>query len=188
MPWHVDEGSAVDLMVGIFNDPSTFPYSLLTPWLLLWFLPLGAVWSMVRGILGGVFYGKALWRRQALVFSKFAVIGLVWFYLAHGDNAGVPLFSQQRGDLRGGYWLAASSLTLLILLVLFEGTLPTQDPWLARLYRLPPDHPERMRAGLYRACPVCGKPNDERARRCSGCGMILFPDADFQPERQRRSP
>jgi hypothetical protein len=181
LDWHVRGGTAMDLL-GRMSEDFYFPYSLVSSWTLLMLLPITAILSMIRGILGTLFYDEVLWRRAAWKFALASGISMVWFYAAFGEDADIPGTGTHVGDLRIGYWLTATSLLTLVVLLYLERVLPTEDPLIKKLSRLPPDHPDRILSGYYRECPYCNAPNDPKSRRCFSCGLILLPE----PVQQKR--
>lgn len=175
LPWHVRGGTAIDL-IGRMFDNFFFPYSLVSPWVLLAMLPVTAIVSMTRGVMGVMFYDEVMWYKLAWRLGLFSVISMAWFYAAFGvddDMAGT-----QVSDLRVGYWLTGTSLLMLVVVLILERTIPKEDPALQRLSRLPLNHPERILSGYYRACPNCSSPNDPKARRCVNCGILLLPETE----------
>ncbi|MBZ0320607.1 MAG: zinc ribbon domain-containing protein [Anaerolineae bacterium] len=173
LPWHVRGGTAIDLIERIF-DNFYFPYSLVSPWALLAILPITAIVSMVRGVMGMMFYDEVLWYKLAWRLGLFAIISMAWFYAAFGVDDDMAW--TQVSHLRVGYWLTGSSLLMLVVVLILERIIPKEDPVIQRLSRLPMNDPERILSGYYRACPNCLSPNDPKARRCVNCGVLLFPD------------
>ncbi|MCB9436182.1 MAG: zinc ribbon domain-containing protein [Anaerolineales bacterium] len=170
LPWHTEHGNALELMQRPLEG--TLPYSLVSPWVLLWGLPLIGLVSLLRGA-SGIFDAHAPGRTWAIRTSLLAAIVMGWYYLIFGSEADSLNII---GEIRFGYWLTVSSLLLLTLLILTEWLLPEYDPHLAHLAKLTHDDPERIWEGHYRVCPYCGSPNDPENRRCSFCGITLFHD------------
>lgn len=178
LPWHTEHGTALELMQRPLEN-FHFPYSLFSPWVLLWGLPPVALVSLLRGA-SGIFDGQAMGRWLVIRLSFAASIAMSWYYLIFGaevDSLNII------GQIRFGYWLTVSSLVILTLLILTEWLLPQHDPHLVHLTQLAEDDPERLWEGHYRACPYCGSPNDPQSRRCSFCGIVLFHD-----ERKSKTP
>jgi hypothetical protein len=173
LPWHTEFGSATDLLARPLED-FQFPLSFFNVWWLMWLLPPIVLLSILRG-LSGMFNYEVPFRRASLVLSGVASLSMAWFYINFGDNNPTG-FRQTFGEIQFGYWLTLSSLVLLILLIVVESNLPEQDPKLLRISRLAPDDPERLWEGHYRSCTYCGSPNDPSAKRCSYCGITLFPE------------
>ncbi len=177
LSWHTETGAAIELMQEPFRD-FTFPTSLTTPWWPLWLLPPVAIISLIRGGLG-VFDHQVMWGRAALIASGVAIVAMLWFYAAFGQEHDTSL-TTTAGDLQVGYWLTASSLAILSVLIVVEWTLPAKDPHLVRLSRLDANDPDRLWEGHFRICGYCGSPNDPEARRCDYCGTALFPESQKQ--------
>ncbi|MBI5929507.1 MAG: hypothetical protein HY862_09375 [Chloroflexi bacterium] len=176
LPWHVRGGTAIDLIERMF-DNFYFPYSFVSPWALLAMLPVTAIISLMRGVMGMLFYDEVLWHKLAWRLGLFSIVSMVWFYAAFGADADIPGTGTRLGDLRVGYWLTGTSLLMLVVVLFLERVIPKEDPALKRLSRLPPNHPERVLSGYYRACPNCAAPNDPKARRCINCGVLLLPES-----------
>lgn len=175
LPWHVRGGTAIDLIGLMFRD-FYFPYSLISPWILVAMLPVTAIVCMLRGVMGIMFYDEVMWQILVWRLGLLCVFSMVWFYAAFGADADIPGTGTRVGDLRLGYWLTGTSLLILMSLLYLERIIPQEDPELRRLSGLPPNHPDRIMSGYFRSCPNCAAPNDPKARRCTNCGVILFPE------------
>jgi hypothetical protein len=174
LPWYKERGTALQLMLSVFDD-FIFPWSLFNPWVLLWFLPPIAVLGVIRGGLG-IFNHDVPWWRSTLFYSVLALFSMVWFFLNFAESGGAAAIGGQVSDVQMGYWLTSSSLLLLVALVIVEYTLPERNPRETYFATLAEDDPERIWGGHYRICPFCGSPNDPESRRCKFCGITLFPE------------
>lgn len=174
LKWHERAGSAAALIGSIFSD-FVFPWSFLSPWTVLLFLPPVALYSVIRGGMGIFDKDIGGWN-TAFVLSGLAFLSMFWFFINFADPNNASQLGTDVSEVGVGYWLTVTSFLLLVAFIGIEKMLPKQDLQLAYYNNLPLDSAERIWQGWYRSCPHCGSANNPDAKRCDFCGIMLFPD------------
>jgi uncharacterized paraquat-inducible protein A len=77
-------------------------------------------------------------------------------------------------SLKPGYFLATTSVLVIVWVVFTEMRLPPKTPYELYLATLPPDHPERLAAGDFALCEYCQTFNEPLARVCRACGLRIY--------------
>jgi hypothetical protein len=166
---------SIDLLVD--RDPHLIGQPLVVLWL-LWPVFFAGMLRAFTGIL----VQPVSYRTLALVAWIAAMLVLGHFYINFGDELAdnSPL---KNGSIGDGFWLTASSVTILGLLILTEFLIREPDPLLVR--QRPPsgavDDAQRIWEGDYQTCPHCGMINEPDARTCYNCRNLLF---SFGPEKE----
>jgi hypothetical protein len=179
---HGDHLTAFDIL-----DRSTMelrqrkPTGIVQPLVVLWLLWPFVIVAGLRSFTG-ILVTPVWYRRLTLAAWVPALLALLHFYINFGDQvaADSPL---KDGHIQIGFWLTASSVVILGLLILAEGTIKEpDDTWAAQgpTGGGPVEDAERLWRGEYQSCPYCGMLNEPQARTCVNCHNLLF---NFEDDR-----
>ncbi|MBN1565216.1 MAG: hypothetical protein JXA10_15330 [Anaerolineae bacterium] len=159
------------------------PHLIGQPLIVLWLLWPDLFAGLLRGFTG-ILVQPVEFRILAAVAWIAAMLTLGHFYINFGEELAEksPL---KNGSIGAGFWLTASSVTVLGLLILTEFIIRKPDPTIFR--QKPPsgavDDAQRLWEGDYQTCPHCGMINEPDARACYNCRNLLF---SFGPEKEEK--
>src|SRR5574341_677533 len=167
LPWHMLYGRGVDMLYNAITskiafglnpfDPDYIPVS---QWWLIWIIPLVNIVIGFRGILYAVYIKVEPNYNRQILAAMMLLMGIIflWIKLAFEEK-----------NLESGFQYASISAIILMIAIFMEMLLPRKSAEEIYMENLPADHPDRLWAGEYRICLVCGEFNVPEVRTCRYC-------------------